>query len=675
MNNKKYIILITFTVLLIFNVVSRIFFNDFQNAWDAYEKQDYKKAREIWLSLAEQGDSKAQFFLGFMQDMGLGVPEDDKKALKWYKIAAKNGEARAHLFIAYMYDFGQGVPEDNKEAFRLYQIAKELGYVKAVRSSMYQMARESMPQALEILINDASNMQKPKAIFSLAEMYEFGLGIPKDLREAIKLYSRLYPYHHARNRIIFLAKQGHPEALKILTINADKGQLDSSLALAKMYKFGVGVEKDLVKAVKYYNLAKLKENVLYIYNQAKKSNPEAVKILKNDAENGSKKAQETLMWMYKFGVGVSQDKQELLRWFRIIAEKELAKVSKNLINMKGVNVSETLKVITNNAKNGDLEAQLNLGVMSQLGILFPKDSKKAAKWYRLVIDKYKENESMLEANKHSIRITSPGLVQFRDFRVNIPLLMGLVYANGEEALQDEEEAMKWYSLAEDANAMKGFVYELARENIAEALKILIIDAENGNINAQRNLGEMLEFGLVVPKDIKKAVKWYRLAAEQGDTKAQTILGLMYANGQGVFPDEGESLKWLRLAEKQRRALGKTRVYKLALKNVSSALNILTDDAESGIAEAQYYLGRKHTQGFGGSPNYLLGYMWYNLSELRGYDGAAEKISLLEKKMSSQQIEQAQEMIKKWKPRDNASKSIKMLAPVLAQSKKDLTENR
>ena len=32
----------------------------------------------------------------------------------------------------------------------------------------------------------------------------------------------------------------------------------------------------------------------------------------------------------------------------------------------------------------------------------------------------------------------------------------------------------------------------------------------------------------------EAVKWYRLAAEQGDADAQTNLGVMYENGNGVI---------------------------------------------------------------------------------------------------------------------------------------------
>jgi hypothetical protein len=40
----------------------------------------------------------------------------------------------------------------------------------------------------------------------------------------------------------------------------------------------------------------------------------------------------------------------------------------------------------------------------------------------------------------------------------------------------------------------------------------------------------------VPQDDEEAVKWFRLAAEQGDADAQYNLGVAYANGQGAPQD-------------------------------------------------------------------------------------------------------------------------------------------
>jgi TPR repeat protein len=90
---------------------------------------------------------------------------------------------------------------------------------------------------------------------------------------------------------------------------------------------------------------------------------------------------------------------------------------------------------------------------------------------------------------------------------------------GQGVPQDYKTAVKWYTLA----------------------------AEQGNANAQFNLGLMYDNGLGVPQDDKTAVKWYRLAAEQGITAAQGNLGAMYAVGTGVLKDHVYAHMWGNIA--------------------------------------------------------------------------------------------------------------------------------
>jgi TPR repeat protein len=58
---------------------------------------------------------------------------------------------------------------------------------------------------------------------------------------------------------------------------------------------------------------------------------------------------------------------------------------------------------------------------------------------------------------------------------------------------------------------------------------------------------MYRDGNGVPLDYGQALKWWDLAAEQGDTDAQSNLGDMYANGRGVPQDYTEAAKWYRLS--------------------------------------------------------------------------------------------------------------------------------
>ncbi len=68
-------------------------------------------------------------------------------------------------------------------------------------------------------------------------------------------------------------------------------------------------------------------------------------------------------------------------------------------------------------------------------------------------------------------------------------------------------------------------------------------AEQGNADAQWDLGTMYANGQGAPKDYAEAVKWFSKAAEQGLAGAQFNLGIMYYNGTGVPQDYAEAVKW------------------------------------------------------------------------------------------------------------------------------------
>ena len=54
-------------------------------------------------------------------------------------------------------------------------------------------------------------------------------------------------------------------------------------------------------------------------------------------------------------------------------------------------------------------------------------------------------------------------------------------------------------------------------------------------------------------DYETVLKGLRTPAEQGDAEAQFNLGVMYANGEGVTQDDKEAVKWYRLAAEQGNA--------------------------------------------------------------------------------------------------------------------------
>ena len=54
----------------------------------------------------------------------------------------------------------------------------------------------------------------------------------------------------------------------------------------------------------------------------------------------------------------------------------------------------------------------------------------------------------------------------------------------------------------------------------------------------------------IKNDYATALREWRPLAEQGDAQAQNNLGWMYRNGQGVTQDDKTAVKWYRLAAEQ-----------------------------------------------------------------------------------------------------------------------------
>src|SRR5450759_3597993 len=69
----------------------------------------------------------------------------------------------------------------------------------------------------------------------------------------------------------------------------------------------------------------------------------------------------------------------------------------------------------------------------------------------------------------------------------------------------------------------------------QQFKTLQQKAEQGDAEAQFNLGVMYTNGYGVWQDYAQAAAWFLKAAEHGDAMAQIALGYAYAKGQGVSP--------------------------------------------------------------------------------------------------------------------------------------------
>ena len=93
-----------------------------------------------------------------------------------------------------------------------------------------------------------------------------------------------------------------------------------------------------------------------------------------------------------------------------------------------------------------------------------------------------------------------------------------------------------------------------RHDVKTAVALYQTAAQAGNLDAQRELGELFYEGSFVDRDYHSALKWFRQAADSGDAASQRYLGAMYFIGKGLAKDKLEAAKWLRLAAAQGDAL-------------------------------------------------------------------------------------------------------------------------
>jgi TPR repeat protein len=87
----------------------------------------------------------------------------------------------------------------------------------------------------------------------------------------------------------------------------------------------------------------------------------------------------------------------------------------------------------------------------------------------------------------------------------------------------------------------------------EKLERLVTQADDGDVDAQYDLGIRYYSGDGLEKDYEKAIRWFLMASEQDDAQAQFNLGIMYGRGEGTDKDVNKSMQWLKKAAEQGHA--------------------------------------------------------------------------------------------------------------------------
>lgn len=209
------------------------------------------------------------------------------------------------------------------------------------------------------------------------------------------------------------------------------------------------------------------------------------------------KAESYINEKYKSGIAWEMARNDLreLATKKASSERERIKAILNKFPDAFPEVKERMEKLKIAARNGNAQAQLNLGECYEKGTGVSKDYAEAVKWYRKAAE-----QGNAEAQYN----------------------LALCYAKGEGVPRNMTEAVKWFKKA----------------------------GEQGIARAQYNLGVCYFNGCGVPVNKPEAVKWYRKAAEQGHDEAQCILGAHYYIGEDVPQNKTEAVKWFRKAANQ-----------------------------------------------------------------------------------------------------------------------------
>jgi uncharacterized protein len=118
-------------LLLVLGLVAPAAATELDDAVAAAHRGEYATALRRLSPLAEQGDARAQFDIGFMHAFGWGVPRNPAEAITWYRKAADQGLAVAQHFLGIAYVNGEGVRSDDAEAVRWFARAAAQGFAQA----------------------------------------------------------------------------------------------------------------------------------------------------------------------------------------------------------------------------------------------------------------------------------------------------------------------------------------------------------------------------------------------------------------------------------------------------------------------------------------------------------------------------------------------------------------
>lgn len=547
------------------------------------------------LSLAEEFDPEAAYYVGTCYENGEGTEQNLKEAFNWYKEAAAANHAKAQFNLALMYEKGNGIEADNDKAIEWYEKALENGHEAAEDRIIICLARNTYT-IVELDRSIGKLDIKRKDISNILKHEKFIVRKSMEKKE----------YHaHYLNGIIELCKNNHfIEASYYFKMAVENYLTSAYYELAVLLYFGVGVKKEIEKAKEMLFVSSVKcADSFYLsglINEIEWNVEKDVKLIVKDYEAAFKYghviATYALGELYYRGEKLKQDLTKAMEYYKIAADKGYAPAQYSLSlcyfngfsgekkpvdAMKYCNLAasqdygkaqcllgelyyygkgveeDKYKAIdwyTRAARAGEPQAIYNLGVFYHEGVWLEKDDDKAMELYMKAAKKgyapanitigsmYYNGENGLEkdldkAIEHFVEASIKG--DDKAFQYLLHCIKEKVNIENDKDLDEIYSKINdlWGNnpdLLDKINKALN-AKEKTRANSFESMKR---EAENGNATAQLALGTFYIEGAFAKSDIKEGIKWLEKSAEQEHPYAQYLLGMIYcANEFGVFDYE------------------------------------------------------------------------------------------------------------------------------------------
>jgi TPR repeat protein len=185
-------------------------------------------------------------------------------------------------------------------------------------------------------------------------------------------------------------------------------------------------------------------------------------------------------------------------------------------------------------------------------------------------------------------------------------------------------------------------------------------ADNGDAQAQNNVGSLYREGLGVKADAAEASRWFAKAAAQDYADAQANLGVLYMQGSGV-PQSYEMARGL--FAKAAAKSNPIAIFNLAVLydngqggavDKAKAAELYGRGANLGDADAQGNLGVDYATGEGVKADKVEAYKWFSLSARGIADGArkaqaAANVEHVKSTMTAAEIAAGDQAIAAFKP--------------------------